>query len=103
MDDDVMHPLLLSKRWVDDGRIARTGLLPQPHVAQHHHATQQQRGGVGLVLARDVGRGAMHRLKHGGGLADVAAGCQAQAANEACTHTADTHKSQEQWREGGKR
>ena len=48
-------------------------LHAQPHVAQHHDAAQQHRSGVGLVLARNVGRGAVHRLEHGRRLANVAA------------------------------
>lgn len=35
-------------------------MLVETHVTQHHHAAEQQRGGVGQVHAGDVGGGAVN-------------------------------------------
>ena len=53
------------------------------HVAQHHHAGQQQGGGVGQVLAGDVRGCTVHSLEYRAVSANVAAGSKAEAADEA--------------------
>ena len=64
-------------------RLNFVGVLVQVHVSQHHHARQQQRRGVGEVPPRDVRRGPVNSFEDGAVRADVAAGREAEAADEA--------------------
>mmetsp|Transcript_9968 Transcript_9968/g.24912 ORF Transcript_9968/g.24912 Transcript_9968/m.24912 type:complete len:214 (-) Transcript_9968:516-1157(-) len=73
-----------------DGLLQVLRLLGEAHVAQQHDARQRQRGGVGQVLARNVGRGAVHSLRQAHVVqANVGGGREAQAANEAGAQVGD--------------
>ena len=49
------------------------GLIPA-HVLEHQDAGKQDSAGIGLVLPRVLGRGAVGGFEHGGPVADVGAG-----------------------------
>jgi hypothetical protein len=53
------------------------------HVLEHHRRREDQRRRVGLALARDVRRAAVDGLEDGALVADVGAGHDAEAADEA--------------------
>ncbi len=56
---------------------------------QHHDRREEERGGVGLVLAGDVGCGAVDGLEDGAPRAHVAGGGEAEAADEARAQVGD--------------
>lgn len=65
------------------------GLLRQAHVPKHHDGAEQQGGRVRLLLARDVGGGAVDGLEDGDLVAHVARGGEAEAADEAGAHVGE--------------
>src|SRR5205807_6179547 len=73
----VGHDLLPERRFhsADD----QAGRLPPPQVLEHHHARQDQRPRVHLVLVGVLGRGAVRRLEHRVDVADVPPGGHADS------------------------
>ena len=70
----------------DDGgdrALEAVGRLPLVQVAQHHHAGEHHRHRVDPVLAGVLRRGAVRRLEDGGVGAEVAAGREAEPADQA--------------------
>ena len=59
------------------------------HVIEHHHAGHDAGQRVGDAFAGDVGGGAVDGFEDGGVVADVGAGDDAQAADEAGAQVAD--------------
>src|SRR3984957_14570969 len=53
-------------------------------VLEHHDGTEEQGSGISEAFAGDVGCGAVDGLEHGAVVADVAAGDDAQSADQAC-------------------
>ena len=51
-----------------------------PGVHKHHNSRLQEPGGVGDILARDVGSGSVNGLKHGGVESNVGRACEAHRA-----------------------
>ena len=92
-DTTISHLALITPRHdydlilthLEGGPLDLVRVLVKVHVSQHHHAGQQQRGGVGQVLAGDVGGSAVHRLEYRAVSADVAAGREAKTADKAGT------------------
>src|SRR5713226_9352148 len=56
---------------------------PVAEVVEHENAAHQQRRWIREALAGDVGRGTMHGLEHRAFIADIGAGHDTQAADEA--------------------
>ena len=54
-------------------------------VLEHHDGAEQQGSGIGHAFAGDVGCGAVDGLEHRAVVADVAAGDDAQSADQACS------------------
>ena len=52
-------------------------------VAEHQHGAEDQRRGIGEAFAGDVGGGAVDGFEHGDAVADVGAGREAEAADQA--------------------
>ena len=54
------------------------------HVAQHHFSRQDQGAGIHIVFTSIFGSGAVGGFKHGNGVAQVGARCNADAADLGC-------------------
>ena len=77
------HDIILHMTHLEGGCLDLVCVLVQLHVAQHHHARQQKCGGIGQVLAGDIRGRPVHSLENGAISADVAAGSEAETADEA--------------------
>jgi len=55
-------------------------------VSQHHHGRQKQGGGVGKLLASDIGRGSVDGLEDGALVSDVARGSETKTTDQTSTH-----------------
>jgi len=58
-------------------------------MAQHHNSAEYQGGWIDFVLALVFGGTAVGGFECGDGIADICAGSDAEAANEACTQIAE--------------
>src|SRR5262245_50348501 len=54
------------------------GFIP-PHMFEHEDTRKQDSAGIGLILARVLGGGAMRGLEHGRSVANIGTGGQANA------------------------
>ena len=83
-----MAYLALSKD-LEDGLLDVAGLLGEAHVSQHHDGAEKKRGGVGELLASNVGRGTVDSLEDGAVVTDVAGRSKTETTNETGAHVGE--------------
>lgn len=71
---------------LEDGLLNVGSLLVQAHVSQHHDRAKKKRGGVGELLASNVGCGAVNSFEDGAFVANVSRRGQSKTANETSAH-----------------
>lgn len=80
--------LTLSKG-IEDSLLDADGMLSKTHVSQHHDGAEKERGGVRLVLAGNIGSGAVDGLEDGDLVTHVTRGGEAETADEAGAHVGE--------------
>ena len=80
--------LALSKD-LEDSLLNVSGLAVEAHVSQHHDGAEKKRGGVGKLLASNVGSGSVDSLEDGAVVTNVSRGSQTETTNETSAHVGE--------------
>lgn len=74
---------------LEDGLLDADGVVGETHVPEHHDGREEEGGGVGLVLASDIGSGAVDGLEDGDLVTHVTRGSETETANETGAHVGE--------------
>lgn len=74
---------------LEDGLLNVAGLGGEAHVSQHHDGAEKKRGGVGELLAGNVGGGTVDSLEDGAVVTNVAGRSETKTTNETGAHVGE--------------
>lgn len=86
---EVTRKALTLSKGIEDGLLDADGVVSETHVSQHHDGAEEQRRGVRLVLAGNIGGGAVDGLEDGDLVTHVTRGGEAETADETGAHVGE--------------
>ncbi len=74
---------------LEDSLLNVAGLLGEAHVSQHHDGAEKKRGGIGELLASNVGCGTVDSLEDGAVVTNVSGRSETETTDETSAHVGE--------------